>query len=577
MTTTTNTTGETGTTAKPKTRTRRTTKSSTGTHAAALSVVPTVDIPTETVDPTATTEATPTRLPVAVLHPNLRNVRRQVTDLDELTESVRVFGVLQPLTVAPHPDLPGEWVIIAGHRRHAAAHAAGISDVPVTVRADLVEPVDVIAAMLAENLHRADLSPIEEAAGYQQLLDLGLTEAAVAKRTGRSKTTVTRRLTLLQLPEETREKVHGHQVPLEQALILAEFADDPDAIHRLESELDDHGDLRWAAERERDTRTRQAALTQLRDQLTAAGWTLATWTRDETAPTSVVRMAKPLAFHEVSCVPAFRHLDPEERRAAHADCPHRAAYIFPAGDDWLEVCLNPTTHPTPPSTPTVAGDGRADTTRTDRDRPNDVDDLDDDEDDEAAAAEAEAADRQAEQDRTDCAAAARVRRDHLRQFTTGAVRFTDTQRTNVIRHAALLAVSTDVPFGYPDDLALAEALGLDVDTITADGDDEYAVERALRDAIRTLKDPVRGLLVALAAGSEQPLGRPDQWTPTRISGRESFAGDLDPLCHRAWLDLVTGPLGYQPTPWEAARLTTADQAAAPRAEDAQPLEAPAEQ
>jgi ParB/RepB/Spo0J family partition protein len=562
MTTTTNTTGDTAAAAKPKTRTRRTTTKS----AAALTVVGTDTTPTPA--PAVRAGEQPTRLPVSVLHPNLRNVRRQVTDLDELTESVRVFGVLQPLTVAPHPDLPGEWVIIAGHRRHAAALQAGAEDVPVSVRADLMEPVDVIAAMLAENLHRADLSPIEEAAGYQQLIDLGLSESAVAKRTGRSKATVTRRLTLLQLPDEVRERVHGHQVTLEQALILAEFADDPDAIHRLESELDDHGDLRWAAERERDTRNRHAALTALRDQLTAAGWTLATWTRDETAPEHVVRMAKPLAFHEVSCLPAFRHLDPEQRREQHADCPHRAAYIFPAGDDWLEVCLNPTTHPAP-NTATGEDDGRADTIRTDRDRRDGVDDLDHaEDDDEAAAAEAEAAERQAEQDRTDCAAAARVRRDHLRGYATGAVRFTDAQRTAVIRHAALLAVSTDVPFGYPDDLALAEALGLDVDTITAaaDPDDEYAIERALRDAIRTVKDPMRGLFAALVAGSEQPLGRPDQWTPTRISGRDSFPGDLDPLCHRAWLDLLTGPLGYQPTPWETQRLTIADQATEPRPE-----------
>lgn len=59
------------------------------------------------------------RLRVEMLHPHLRNVRRQVGDLDELTESVRAIGVLQPLMVAPHPDLDGEWVIIAGRNRSA--------------------------------------------------------------------------------------------------------------------------------------------------------------------------------------------------------------------------------------------------------------------------------------------------------------------------------------------------------------------------------------------------------------------------------------------------------------------------
>jgi hypothetical protein len=413
---------------------------------------------------------------------------------------------------------------------------------------------------------RIPLCTSKEATGYQTLLDLGLTEVNVAKRTGRSKATVARRVSLLALPEDVRERVHGHQVTIEQALILAEFADDPDTITRLEAELDDHGDLRWAAERERDSRARRAAAAALCDQLTAAGWTLATWTRDDTAPASVVRMAKPLAFHEVSCLPGYRNLDPEDRRDAHEDCPHRAAYIFPAGDDWLEVCLQPATHtPTTPAPGDAEDHGRAD--RADVEG-LDGDDEPDDDQDEDGAAEAEAAERAAEQDRVDCAAAARVRRDHLRQYLTGTVTLTDTQRTAIIRHTALLAVSAEVPCGYPDDLALAEALGLDVDTITAgaDADDEYAVERALREAIRTLKDPTRGLLAALTVGSEQPLRRPDQWTPTRISARDSFAGDVDPLCNRAWLDLVTGPLTYQPTPWETARLAAADQATAAPAE-----------
>jgi ParB/RepB/Spo0J family partition protein len=542
------TTNNTAAAAKPKTtRTRR-----TKTTSAALTVVPT------TGDELATTvvadDVMPSRLPVVVLHPNLRNVRRQVTDLDELADSIRVFGVLQPLTVAPHPDLPGEWAIIAGHRRHAAALQADAVDVPVIVRADLVDPVDVIAAMLAENLHRADLTPIEEATGYQQLLDLGLTEAAVAKRTGRSKATVTRRLSLLALPEQTRERIHGHQVTLDQALVLAEFADDPAALARLEEALDEYGDLRHEAERERQNRAKAAKYAALHAQLVAAGWTVATWSYDTDAPDTVTRMARPLAFHELACLPAYQVLPADRRSAAHASCEHRAAYIFPTAEDWSEVCLQPNSHK--PTTP--ANDRHDSGSTSDGGSRTGALDLDDEDDDYDEAAE-QARQQQEQTDRADCQAAARVRRDFLRAYTTGAVKLTDEQRTAIVRHVALLAVSTETPFGYPEPTALAEDLGIDVDAITDAGGDEFTVEHQLRELIRALPDPHRGLLAALTLAAEELLDRADQWTPARLRHPDPDAEPaLDPLCHRAWLDLVAGPLGYEFTPWETARIDAAD-------------------
>lgn len=183
--------------------------------------------------------ATYATVPVDRIVPHTRNVRRDLGDLDELAASIKAMGVLQPLTVAPlvGSDL-GDWVLIAGHRRHAAAAKAGVAEVPCVVRPDLNTHAKQLSAMLVENLQRTDLTVMEEADAYQQLELLGVKEAAIAKATGRSRATVHQRLLLASLPAERREQYEAGKLSLEGAVKCAklrqQYADDPEILTAID-------------------------------------------------------------------------------------------------------------------------------------------------------------------------------------------------------------------------------------------------------------------------------------------------------------------------------------------------------
>jgi ParB family chromosome partitioning protein len=117
--------------------------------------------------------------------------------LSELTDSVRAIGVLQPVLLRPLPD--GRFQLIAGERRWRAATRAGLPTVPAVIRP--TEDIASVEQALVENLHRQDLTPLEEAAAYQQLLeDFALTHEKVAERVGKSRSAISNALRLLTLP-----------------------------------------------------------------------------------------------------------------------------------------------------------------------------------------------------------------------------------------------------------------------------------------------------------------------------------------------------------------------------------------
>lgn len=136
-------------------------------------------------------------LPIDRVHPAGDNPRRTVDTDDDMVASIRAIGILQPLIVMVHPDDLGHWLIVAGHRRHAAATAAGLTTVPALVRE--FTPVERVEAMLVENLQRKDLDPFDEAHGFRQLRDLGRTQREIADRVGRNQSHVSRRLKLVDL------------------------------------------------------------------------------------------------------------------------------------------------------------------------------------------------------------------------------------------------------------------------------------------------------------------------------------------------------------------------------------------
>lgn len=138
--------------------------------------------------------------------PNPNQPRREFDEeaLAELTASIATLGLLQPLLV--RPSEPGRYELIAGERRLRAARAAGLTHVPVMVVA--TDERGSLERAVVENIHRADLNPIEEAAAYRQLLDDGgLTQEQLAGRLGRSRTAITNSLRLLELPVEVHDLV----------------------------------------------------------------------------------------------------------------------------------------------------------------------------------------------------------------------------------------------------------------------------------------------------------------------------------------------------------------------------------
>jgi ParB family chromosome partitioning protein len=128
--------------------------------------------------------------------------------LDELAQSIRSRGILQPLLVRPHPTEPGRFQIIAGERRWRAAGAAGLHEVPALVRE--LSDTDAAAVALVENLQRQDLNAIDEAEGYDRLIgQFGLTQEAVGQAIGKSRSHVSNTLRLLNLPPTVKEALRA--------------------------------------------------------------------------------------------------------------------------------------------------------------------------------------------------------------------------------------------------------------------------------------------------------------------------------------------------------------------------------
>ncbi len=144
-------------------------------------------------------------------------------EMEELTDSVRRNGILQPLLLRPSADRPGHYQIIAGERRWRAAQAAHLHEAPAIIRE--LSDQDVLEIAIIENVQRADLNPIDEASGYAQLIEkFSYTQVQLAEAMGKSRPYIANMLRLMTLPELVRDFVAtgaltaGHA----RALITAE-------------------------------------------------------------------------------------------------------------------------------------------------------------------------------------------------------------------------------------------------------------------------------------------------------------------------------------------------------------------
>jgi ParB family chromosome partitioning protein len=144
-------------------------------------------------------------LPISTIQPNRYQPREHFGEeqLSALADSIREVGVLQPVLVRPADD---GYELIAGERRWRAARRAGLQAIPALIRT--TDDASALEHALVENVHRADLNALEEAAAYQQLIeDFGLTHEQVAARVGRSRVAITNTLRLLQLPPAIQKMI----------------------------------------------------------------------------------------------------------------------------------------------------------------------------------------------------------------------------------------------------------------------------------------------------------------------------------------------------------------------------------
>ena len=169
------------------------------------------------------------------LDPNPDQPRVEIGDLEELTSSIREKGILEPLLVKPS-RLSGRWMIIAGERRWRAAREAGIREIPC-IEMD-VDDRAVAEIALIENMQRKDLTPWEEADGLRALCErFGYTHEEVARKVGKSRSTITEALSIATLPEDVRERCRRADITSKSLLLEIVRQPDDESMRRMTDEI----------------------------------------------------------------------------------------------------------------------------------------------------------------------------------------------------------------------------------------------------------------------------------------------------------------------------------------------------
>lgn len=160
-------------------------------------------------------------VPVERVHPNPNQPRRDFAPeaLEDLANSIRTKGILQPLILREDPVAPGSYEIVAGERRWRAAQLAQVHEVPALIRS--YSDTEVLEVAIIENIQRADLNAVEEAAAYRQLMDrFGHTQEKLAEALGKSRSHIANLMRLLQLPAEVQDFLRSGQLSAGHARAL---------------------------------------------------------------------------------------------------------------------------------------------------------------------------------------------------------------------------------------------------------------------------------------------------------------------------------------------------------------------
>ncbi|TXN60856.1 ParB/RepB/Spo0J family partition protein, partial [Methylobacterium sp. WL18] len=177
------------------------------------------------------------KVPVEFLRPNPRNPRRSFgeAELAELATSISQRGIIQPIVVRPLGDVPGAFEIVAGERRWRAAQKGGLDEVPVVI-VEIDDRASLEFAIL-ENVQRADLNPIEEASGYERLMqDFAYTQKELAEILGKSRSHLANTLRLLNLPPSVQDRVTAGELTAGHARALLAVRDPEGLARRVVAE-----------------------------------------------------------------------------------------------------------------------------------------------------------------------------------------------------------------------------------------------------------------------------------------------------------------------------------------------------
>ncbi len=169
-------------------------------------------------------------VPIDMIAANAEQPRRHFDQalLEELADSIRAKGVLQPIVVRPVDEAEGRFQIVAGERRWRAAQIAGLHKVPAVVRT--LTDSEVLELAIIENIQREDLNPVEEAAGYRSLIDrFGHSQEQIASALGKSRSHIANLLRLLNLPESVQEHLRAGRLTAGHARALI-TARDPELL-----------------------------------------------------------------------------------------------------------------------------------------------------------------------------------------------------------------------------------------------------------------------------------------------------------------------------------------------------------
>jgi ParB/RepB/Spo0J family partition protein len=274
------------------------------------------------------------QLPIKNVKPAADNYRGDLDNLDELATSIKSVGLLEPIIVTRRN---GGYDVVAGHRRLAASKLAGLSSIDAIVR-EFATDGDRLLAMAIENLQRDDLSVLEEARAYKQLVEqLGCSQRELAAKVGKTQSHISKRLTLLELPEKAQTLVDSGGITVAAALELGKLSEHPERIGEVLKDIEADGraepeEVAWEIENQLAEVARLEKVANARKLLETAGVRIVE-SNGHGPPNGAVRISKGGSYQELK-------LDPEK----HAVEPCHAAFVNHYGDV-VHVCTDRKRHP----------------------------------------------------------------------------------------------------------------------------------------------------------------------------------------------------------------------------------------